>query len=175
MKKLLIPALLALTLTACGGGRTVNPDEGAVDVDNTSAQVTPYTPEQPAGGSIAELNDPNSPLYQRSVFFEFDSFTVPPQYFDLIEAHANFLNKDRSMRILIQGNTDTRGSREYNLSLGQKRAEAVKQALLLRGVQESQVEAVSLGKEKQRCDESSESCYAENRRGDILYQANGEF
>jgi peptidoglycan-associated lipoprotein len=77
------------------------------------------------------------------------------------------------MRMLVQGNTDERGSREYNLALGQKRADVVKQALLLLGAQESQIESVSLGEEKPRCDDRTENCYAENRRGDMLYS--GEF
>jgi peptidoglycan-associated lipoprotein len=77
------------------------------------------------------------------------------------------------MKMLLQGNTDERGSREYNIALGQKRADVVKQALLLLGAKEAQIESVSLGEEKPRCTDASEDCYAENRRGDMLYS--GEF
>jgi peptidoglycan-associated lipoprotein len=77
------------------------------------------------------------------------------------------------MKMLIQGNADERGSREYNLALGQKRAEAIKKALLLLGAKEAQVESVSLGEEKPACTEATEDCWAKNRRGDMLYS--GEF
>jgi peptidoglycan-associated lipoprotein len=77
------------------------------------------------------------------------------------------------MKMLIQGNTDERGSREYNIALGQKRADAVRQALTLLGAKEVQIESVSLGEEKPRCTEATESCFAQNRRGDMLYS--GEF
>ncbi|MDR1849492.1 MAG: OmpA family protein, partial [Zoogloeaceae bacterium] len=87
--------------------------------------------------------------------------------------HGNFLNANRQLKVLIQGNTDERGSHEYNLALGQKRAEAVRQMLLLLGVQEGQVEAVSLGEEKPRAEGHDEAAWAENRRSDILYS--GEF
>jgi peptidoglycan-associated lipoprotein len=91
----------------------------------------------------------------------------------LIEAHARFLVQNPQMNMLVQGNTDERGSREYNLALGQKRAEAVKKALLLLGAKEGQLESVSLGEEKPACAESTETCWAQNRRGDMLYS--GEF
>jgi peptidoglycan-associated lipoprotein len=87
----------------------------------------------------------------------------------LVQAHAKYLSGNRNARALVQGNADDRGSREYNLALGQRRAEAVKRMLVLLGAQDSQVEAVSLGEEKPRCEDKSEACYAQNRRGDLLY------
>ena len=126
-----------------------------------------------SGSGIAALTDPNNILSRRSVYFDFDSFIVKSEFTPLVEAHARFLTQNPDMRMMIQGNTDERGSREYNLALGQKRAEAVKQALLLLGARESQVEAVSLGEEKPRCYDSNESCFSENRRSDMLYT--GEF
>jgi peptidoglycan-associated lipoprotein len=88
----------------------------------------------------------------------------------VIEAHAKYLNSRKTQRIIIQGNTDERGGREYNLALGQKRAEAVRKSLLLLNVPESQMEAVSLGKEKPKALGSNEASWAENRRSDIIYQ-----
>ena len=123
--------------------------------------------------SMAALKDPRSPLSKREVFFDYDSFVVRDEYRPLITAHAKFLAANPKVKMLIQGNADDRGSREYNLALGQKRAEALKKALLLLGGCEEQVESVSLGEEKPRCEEQSESCWAQNRRDDILYT--GEF
>ncbi len=94
-------------------------------------------------------------------------------YFPVIEAHSKFLKKNTTGKVLIQGNADERGSSEYNLALGQKRAEAVKTTLKLLGVKEDQIEAVSLGKEKPRNPGHDEAAWAENRRADILYK--GEY
>lgn len=115
------------------------------------------------------LNDPKSPLAQRSIFFDYDSFVVKDQYRPTVEAHARYLTTNKARRIVIQGNTDERGSREYNLALGQKRAEAVRRSLSLLGVPESQMEAVSLGEEKPRATGTDEASLAENRRADIVY------
>lgn len=105
----------------------------------------------------------------RSVYFDLDSYTVRPDGQFVIESHANFLNKNRNQKILIQGNTDERGTAEYNLALGQRRSEAVLQSFALRGVQANQMEAVSLGKEKPKAQGSNEAAWAENRRADIVY------
>lgn len=171
MKKLLLPALLSTLLVACGG--TGGPQTGASVEDRNGAGVTTVTAPGVSGTGIAALTDPSSILSRRSVYFDFDSFVIRSEFASLIEAHANFLNQNPQMRMMIQGNTDERGSREYNLALGQKRAEAVKRALVVLGVSENQVESVSLGEEKPRCTERTESCFAENRRSDMLYS--GEF
>jgi peptidoglycan-associated lipoprotein len=124
-----------------------------------------------ATGSSTRGDDPTPGLRaRRSIYFEFDQFTVQEQYKPLLEAHAKYLGANRARRIAIEGNTDERGSREYNLALGQKRAEAVKRALLLLGVTEVQVETVSFGEEKPRAQGSTEEALAENRRADIVYK-----
>ena len=130
------------------------------------------TSKKPATG-FAVLKDPNNILSKRSVYFDYDSFTVKDEFKSLVEAHARFLRDNPTAKMLIQGNTDERGSREYNLALGQKRADVVKQALMLLGAKEAQIESVSLGEEKPRCEDRTEACYGENRRGDMLYS--GEF
>lgn len=109
-------------------------------------------------------------LAKRSVYFDFDSYVVKDEFKSVIEAHAKFLNANKGRKVLIQGNTDERGGREYNLALGQKRAEAVRKALSLLGVADSQMEAVSLGEEKPKATGSDEASWAENRRSDIVYQ-----
>lgn len=171
MKKYLIPALLSAMLVACSS--TGTGDNAAGVSDASGAGVATVTAPGMAGSGIAALTDPNNILSRRNVYFDFDSYTVRSEFTPLIEAHARFLVQNPSMRMLVQGNTDDRGSREYNLALGQKRAEAVKQALMTLGASEAQVESVSLGEEKPRCEDASESCYAENRRSDMLYS--GEF
>jgi peptidoglycan-associated lipoprotein len=127
--------------------------------------------QKPGGRSI--LTDPSSPLSKRSIYFDYDRYDVRDEFRPLVEAHARYLRDNASTKMLIQGNTDERGSREYNLALGQRRSEAIKRMLLLLGAREEQVEAVSLGEEKPKATGSTEDAWAQNRRGDILYQ--GEF
>lgn len=123
--------------------------------------------------SDGALKDPRSPLSKREIFFDYDSYVVKDEYRATLAAHAKYLQAKAARKILIQGNADERGSREYNLALGQKRAEAIKKTLSLLNVREDQLESVSLGEEKPRCTESTEECWAQNRRGDILYS--GEY
>ncbi|MDQ9169768.1 peptidoglycan-associated lipoprotein Pal [Oxalobacteraceae bacterium R-40] len=122
-----------------------------------------------ATGSTDPLNDPQGLLAKRSIYFDLDSYTVRDEFKPVVEAHARYLNANKSRKIIIQGNTDQRGGREYNLALGQKRAEAVRRSLSLLGVSENQMEAVSFGKEKPKATGSDEAAWAENRRADIVY------
>ena len=131
------------------------------------------TPGKPGASPFAALKDPSSILSKRTVYFDFDKFDVKPEYRPLVEAHAKFLRENPSAKMLIQGNADERGSREYNVGLGQRRSEAVKKMLTLLGAREEQIEAVSLGEEKPACAEHSEECWAKNRRDDMLYS--GEY
>lgn len=125
------------------------------------------------GGSGSFAGDPrknpDSPLAKRSIFFDYDSFVVKEEYRPALEAHAGYLLANTGARAVLQGNTDERGSREYNLALGQKRAEAVRKALGLLGVGEVQLEAVSFGEEKLRNEADTEEAHAENRRVDLVY------
>jgi peptidoglycan-associated lipoprotein len=109
-------------------------------------------------------------LAKRSIYFDYDSYVVKEEFKATVEAHAKYLVANKGRKILVQGNTDERGGREYNIALGQKRAEAVRKALALLGVSEAQVEAVSLGEEKPKATGSDEASWAENRRSDIVYQ-----
>ncbi|GHT83237.1 peptidoglycan-associated lipoprotein [Betaproteobacteria bacterium] len=166
MKKLLLPVLLSSVLLAACESTTVAPgsDTSGIPTVIVDAPVNPDT-------GYKELDDPSSILYKRSVYFDFDRYDINPQYRPLVEAHASFLSKHPELSIQIAGNTDERGSREYNLALGQKRAEAVRRALVLLGARDSQIEAVSLGEEKPACTAATEECYAQNRRGDLQYPA----
>ncbi len=121
-------------------------------------------------GTVDPLNDPKGVLANRSVYFDFDSYVVREDGKPVVSNHANYLNQNKSRKVLIQGNTDDRGGSEYNLALGQKRAEAVRRSMSTLGVAESQMEAVSLGEEKPKATGSGEAAWAENRRADIVYQ-----
>lgn len=136
------------------------------DQHGSGTELTPID-----GSSNADpLNDPNSPLAQRNIFFEFDSFVVLPDYQPIIEAHAAYLAAHRDKQVVIEGNTDEQGSREYNLALGQKRADAVRRALAALGVDENQMESISFGEEKPRAQGQTEDDYAQNRRADLSYR-----
>ncbi|MBX3591210.1 MAG: peptidoglycan-associated lipoprotein Pal [Burkholderiaceae bacterium] len=121
-------------------------------------------------GATDPLNDPKSPLAKRSIYFDFDSFVIKDEFRGTVEAHARYLLANSAKRVVIQGNTDERGSREYNLALGQKRAEAVRRAMSALGVPDKQMEAVSFGEERPRATGADEASYAENRRADLVYQ-----
>jgi peptidoglycan-associated lipoprotein len=178
--RLISLSVLTLLLAACGS-QPPAPEQGAAGVESRTpgavkvdtSPVTTVKPDQFDPNSIAALKDPRSPLSKRSVYFDYDSYVVKDEFQALLTAHGKFLSANPKMKMLIQGNADERGSREYNLALGQKRAEAVKKTLALLGVREDQLEAVSLGEEKPVCTESGEECWAKNRRGDMLYA--GEF
>ena len=165
---------LVLLLAACGSQppapeqSSAPPQPAPETTTATPSKVDTFDPM-----SIAALKDPRSPLSKRSVYFDFDSYVIKDEFQSLLATHAKFLSANASMKMLIQGNADERGSREYNLALGQKRADAIKKALSLLGVPEAQMESVSLGEEKPQCAESTEDCWAQNRRGDMLYS--GEY
>ncbi len=175
MRNLVALSAATLLLAACGSQPPApEQDPSGVESRNPNALSSGV---KPAGGfdpmSIAALKDPRSPLSKRAIYFDIDSSVVKSEYQQLLETHAKFLKANPSMKILVQGNGDERGSREYNLSLGQNRANAVKKTLALLGVSEAQIESVSLGEEKPVCNEQSDDCWAQNRRADILYS--GEF
>ena len=116
------------------------------------------------------LKDPNSPLSKRIIQFDFDSSAIRDEYRGLLEAHAEFLKNNPASKVILQGHADERGSREYNLALGQRRAESVFKAMSLLGVSDAQMEAVSLGEEKPIAEGHDEAAWSQNRRTEILYQ-----
>jgi peptidoglycan-associated lipoprotein len=177
MKRILFAALVAAFVAGCSSTPTTAP------VDDKSTTATPGTATTPgaatsgATGSgvtgtatgINPLKDPNNILSKRSIYFEYDSFTISDKYKSIVEAHAKYLAANRNARVTLQGHADERGSREYNIALGQKRADAVKRSITLIGVQETIVETVSFGKEKPKALGHDEASWAENRRVDIIY------
>jgi peptidoglycan-associated lipoprotein len=172
-----VSLIVLAALSGCGSQPAAPEQAGAGVEDRNPSAVTASTAPVAAAAAdpygLAALKDPQSPLAKRSVYFDYDSYVVKGEYQALLEHHAKFLAQNGQMKMLIQGHADERGSREYNLALGQKRAEAVKKALQLLGAKDAQLESVSLGEEKPACSDASETCWAQNRRGDMLYS--GEF
>jgi len=117
----------------------------------------------------SKLNEPDSLLAKRSIYYMFDSFEIQAEYKPIIEAHSKFLVDNPSFRVRIEGNCDDRGSREYNLALGQSRAEQIRKSMLLLGVSVEQMEVVSLGAERPVAYGFDESSRAKNRRSDLVY------
>src|SRR5450830_824174 len=175
MKKLFAVAAVLALMAGCAS--TPKEESKAAVEDRTPSKavppppgVTTVTPVSPNADQVPNvLKDPNNILSKRSLYYDYDKYDVKDEDKPLLQAHARYLAQNRNARMLIQGNCDERGSREYNIALGQKRADGVKKMLLLMGAQESQIESVSLGEEKPRCTESTEACYSQNRRSDMLY------
>lgn len=175
--KLLMAVAMSTLLVAC---KSTPIDDGA-SVEDKSASSASSADTGADSGAIKEvaidssansgssmLNDPNSILSKRNIYFAYNSDNIRAEFRPLIEAHAKYLLGHASAKTVLQGNTDERGTREYNLSLGQRRAVAVKRALNLLGVQDSQIETVSYGEERSAgC--ASDDCHEQNRRVDIVY------
>jgi len=175
MYKAALYIAIASVLAACGSSET----KQDVPVRDTSSGVT-----QPSGNTSASnttgmntkpvsgnpLIDPNNILSKRSVYFDFDSNAVKDEFRPIVQAHSKYMTADKKdSKIRIEGNCDDRGSREYNLALGQRRAEAVKKVMTVLGVQDGRIETVSFGEEKPVADGHDEAAWAKNRRADIKY------
>ncbi|MBV8620048.1 MAG: peptidoglycan-associated lipoprotein Pal [Curvibacter sp.] len=177
MKRLSLALLVALAMAGCSSG--VKLDQAPVEDHSASAIST--TGGADAGGGAqsgvkgvdlgAAQADAAGPRgVERIVYFDYDSYTVKPEFQALIESHAKFLKANPGRKVVIEGHTDERGGREYNLALGQKRSEAVVRSLSLLGVSDAQLEAVSFGKEKPVALGSDEASMAQNRRAEISYR-----
>ncbi len=168
MKKVFGVLLIGL-LSACAS-QTPQPS-AEVEEKSMGTQPREGTGGAAEGGpTLNPLTDPKNILSKRSIYFDFDSYVVKDEFRAVVLAHAQYLRDHTSARALLQGNADERGSREYNLALGQRRADAVKYAMTLSGAKEAQIESVSLGEEKPRATGHDEASWAENRRVDIRYQ-----
>jgi peptidoglycan-associated lipoprotein len=181
MRKLLFGIAISFLLFGCASTDTKEQPGATVEerkpsmTDTQPPPRTDTTPRatpiesQPIGGANA-LKDPNNILSKRSVYFDYDSSVVKDEFKPLVTAHARYLQQNRSAKLVIQGNTDERGSREYNIALGQRRADSIRQMMVLLGAQDAQIESVSFGEEKPRSTGKDEAAFSENRRGDIVYQ-----
>jgi len=175
MKNLVLAGVLSIFLAACGTSvpltdvpvadataKEVGADAGAAGSGVQSGGVAPVD----LGASPDQVFGSNE---SRVVYFDYDSFVIRPEFQSLIAEHARYLRAQPARRVALEGHTDERGGREYNLALGQKRAEAVRNALSILGVSSGQMEAVSFGKEKPAVAGTDETAFAKNRRVEIRY------
>ena len=172
MNKLKTLGLLAALLLAAGCASTDTQDEGADDAARDRAAVGAEaeggvgTPEPM---DVDPLDDPSNPLNERIVYFEFDRSDIPSQHLATLDAHARYLIENPNVKIRLEGHADERGSREYNIGLGDRRAQAVRRILLFQGVANDQVTTVSYGEERAAVEGHDERAYAQNRRVEIVY------
>jgi peptidoglycan-associated lipoprotein len=182
MRRTLITVASSALLFGGCASTSEEPRTGAEAGQPGAASEAPRTRSQPferkamAGADLnAGKSDPagfkaaNGVPSLRTIYYDYDRYEIKDEYRRIVEAHAKYLRDNPSARMTIQGNADERGSREYNVGLGQRRSEGLKRALLLLGAKESQVESVSLGEEKPACTDHAENCWWKNRRGDIRY------
>jgi peptidoglycan-associated lipoprotein len=175
--KLLGSLVLAMVLTAC---KSTPIAEKPAAVEDKSPKAETSAPAAPTGADTSAvkeaavsgnpLTDPNNILSKRSIYFDFDKDTVKEEFRPLVEAHAKYLAEHGSAKVTLQGNADERGTREYNLSLGQRRSVAVKKSLNLLSAKDQQIETVSFGEEKATPNCADEACHQLNRRVDIVYE-----
>lgn len=175
MKKIILCAAMVSLLAACSSAPVKSEGQAASAPTSSTAKSTTSSnaTTAPVGSPAAQgdpLKDPNNILAKRSVYFAFDKSAVDDQYRALIQAHAAYLQSHPNVKVTLEGNTDERGGAEYNLALGQKRAEAVRKMMELSGASAKQMEAISFGKEKPKAAEHNEAAWAENRRADVHYK-----
>jgi peptidoglycan-associated lipoprotein len=178
MKNILITFSLAVLLTACGSKNVKPTEEVAMEQTPTVTETAqPAVQEQAAESTptttteINPFDDPNNLLSHQTIYFDLDQYTIKPEFTETVMAHAQYLAAHPSAAIVIQGHADERGTSEYNLALGQKRAVSVKSLLNLHGVSDSQIETISYGKEKPAAYGHDEESWAQNRRALIEYSS----
>jgi peptidoglycan-associated lipoprotein len=176
MKNTLIGFGLMVLLAACASKDPVPTkveDRPPVSSGNTNLPPTTGKTDKTdisgKPGSGNELTDPNSILSKRVIYFDFNTDAVKPEFASLIQAHASYLAQNRNRKIRLEGHADERGSREYNMALGQRRAAAVRKATTVLGVGNERIEAISFGEDKPRANGHDEASWAQNRRVEIVY------
>jgi peptidoglycan-associated lipoprotein len=169
-------AAASLLAAACASNTPPADDTSAAPASASGApsartgSAATKQPGQRAGSQAGAQPNVKGVPAQRSVYYDLDRYDIKPEFRPAVEAHARYLRENADARVTIEGNGDERGSREYNLALGQKRAEAVRQMMRLSGAADSQIEAVSFGEEKPKALGHDEASWAENRRSDVVYQ-----
>lgn len=162
-KSLLLASLLSLFLIGCSS-------TPIVDVSKPAGPAASNDENDENDLDLASLRDPNNILSKRSIYFDYDKDIVKAEYKDLLAAHAKYVVSHPKAKMTLTGNTDDRGSREYNVSLGQKRSVSVKKSMNVLGAQDGQIETVSFGEERADTNCKDDACYAKDRRVDISYE-----
>ncbi|HHH39177.1 MAG TPA: peptidoglycan-associated lipoprotein Pal [Sedimenticola sp.] len=171
--------LLALAIGGCSstgekvaggaGAPVVEAGEGAAGSAGAGEGAQVAGASEGAAWNGSELQNPDSPLYTKVIYFDYDSSEIRPEYLDVVVAHGEYLAANPSVTVTVEGHTDERGSREYNIALGERRANAVKDLLLAQGARESQIITISFGEERPVNTASNEAAWAQNRRVELLY------
>lgn len=173
--------LLSVVSVGINGCSSTKTNAGG-EASSTTATTTPSAPAATTGNAGATaaagtgafsgdpLDNPNSPLAKRTVYFDYDSSVVRDEFSSTLEAHADYMAKNPNAKVTLEGHCDERGTREYNLGLGERRAQAVQQFMLLMNVKQGQVTTVSYGEERPAMVGSDESAWGKNRRVEIVYQ-----
>ena len=174
MKKILIGLSLAILLAACASKEPIKEAKVEERTPTPTTTVSPTATTQGTGTTSTaikgdDLKNPNSILSKRVIYFDYDQDTVKSEYAALIQAHANYLANNRGRKIRLEGHADERGSREYNMALGQRRADAVRKATSVLGVSNDRMETISFGEDKPKATGHDESAWAQNRRVEIVY------
>ena len=162
-KSLLLVSLLSLFLIGCSS-------TPIVDVSKPAGPSASKDESDEKDLDLASLRDPNNILSKRSIYFDYDKDVVKAEYKDLLAAHAKYVASHPKAKMTLTGNTDDRGSREYNVSLGQKRSVSVKKSMNILGAQDAQIETVSFGEERADTNCKDSGCYGKDRRVDISYE-----
>jgi peptidoglycan-associated lipoprotein len=166
----LLPLSVVILLNGCPTKPMEEKESGTL-VSESGATSTSSLPGRSGytGYTAADLNDPASPLYQRTIYFEYDSSDIRPQFIDILRAHASYISSNSTVSVTLDGHTDERGTREYNLALGDRRADTVRRFFLAEGVADSQIRTMSYGEERPANPGHSEAAWALNRRVELVY------
>lgn len=170
--RLLLALVVALAVSACR--KDTQPEETdttPAPVEQPEEVVTSAAPDPRDFTDSRNFENPESLLSKRVVYFDFDKSEIRPEYRDIVAAHAAYVASSSSARVTLEGHADERGTREYNLGLGERRGNAVQGVLSAGGARGSQQDVVSYGEERPTCRVSSEDCWAQNRRVEIVYTA----
>lgn len=171
LNRILCAVLMGLTaaflLTGCPSQPIDEQEPSARGGETTGASTSGVSGR--GGYTAADLNDPSSPLYQRVVYFDYDSSDIQSQFVDILRAHASYLSSNSGASVTLEGHTDERGTREYNLALGDQRTETVRRYLVAEGVPDGQIRTMSYGEERPADPGHSESSWALNRRVELVY------
>lgn len=168
---LILLGLATLLLAGCPRPPEVPPDPPPTEIPETSgSDMRTGTVPTPAPRELDPFEDPANPLSKMVIYFDFDQSTIRPEFVDVVNAHGRYLARNKDKRVRLEGHADERGSREYNIGLGERRAQSVRRMLKLQGVSDSQIATVSYGEERPAVEGHSETSWARNRRVEIVYR-----
>ncbi len=168
---LFLAVFATLLLAGCPRPPAVQPDPPVTEAPQPSdSGVSTGTVEAPPARILDPFEDPDNPLSKMVIYFDFDQSTIRAEFVDVINAHGRYLARNKDKRVRLEGHADERGSREYNIGLGERRAQSVRRMLKLQGVSDTQITTVSYGEERPANEGHDEAAWAQNRRVEINYR-----